>query len=424
MDRTILHCDMNGFFASVELLSRPDLKDRPVAVCGDPESRHGIVLAKNEVAKRFGVKTAETIGQAKGKCPGLVLLLAHHELYEEFSVKANEIYGRFTDLVEPFGIDESWLDVTGCLHLFKMTGSELADHIRETVKTELGLTLSIGVSFNKIFAKLGSDFRKPDATTVIDRVNFKEIVFPLPVSALLYVGKVATETLARAGVRTIGQLAALDRQTCVSFLGKMGDLVYEYANGLDESPVVPESQQHKAKSVGNGMTFPRDLLGCDDILWGVALLVDSVGMRLRSSRYRCRTVQVIIRSPDFKSISRQKKLDRPTHSTQRISEVAMEIISSSWKIDAPIRMITVTAMGLVSEDGSADADVEVRAIAGVAGEQMSLFDLESGFGSGGSSESDEKSDRLDAAMDVIRERFGRDVVGFGRKWSSRSTKAR
>jgi DNA polymerase IV len=177
--------------------------------------------------------------------------------------------------VEPFGIDESWLDVSGCLHLFRMTGSELADHIRETVKTELGLTLSIGVSFNKIFAKLGSDYRKPDATTVIDRGNFKEIVYPLPVSVLLYVGKVATETLARVGVKTIGHLAALDRQTCVSLLGKMGDLVHDYANGLDESSVIPESQQQTAKSVGNGMTFPRDLLGRDDILWGVALLVDS-----------------------------------------------------------------------------------------------------------------------------------------------------
>jgi DNA polymerase-4 len=414
-DRTILHCDMNGFFASVELLSRPDLKDRPVAVCGDPESRHGIVLAKNEAAKRFGVQTAETIGQARRKCPGLVLLPAHHDLYEAYSVKANEIYGRFTDLVEPFGIDESWLDVTGCLHLFGANGKELADRIRATVKSELGLTCSVGVSYNKIFAKLGSDYMKPDATTVIDRANYRDLVFPLPVSALLYVGKVATETLARVGIRTVGQLASLDRRICVSLLGKVGGLVHEYANGLDDSPVVPESEQRRAKSVGNGMTFPRDLLGRDDVLWGVALLVDSVGQRLRSARCRCRTVQVVLRSPAFTSISRQKKLDRPTHSTQRITEAAMDIIGASWNCSSPIRMITVTAQGLEPEDERTETSLETE---GAAGVQRSLFDLEDVGGGQAGGADDERSDRLDAAMDAIRERFGRDVVGFGRKWTA------
>jgi DNA polymerase-4 len=422
LDRTILHCDMNGFFASVELLTRPDLKDRPVAVCGDPESRRGIVLAKNELAKRFGVQTAETIGQAQRKCPGLVLLPAHHDLYEEYSIKANEIYGRFTDLVEPFGIDESWLDVTGCLHLFGLNGKELADRIRETVKSELGLTCSVGVSYNKIFAKLGSDYRKPDATTVLDRGNFQEIVFPLPVSALLYVGKVATETLSRVGVKTIGQLAALDRRTCSALLGKLGELVHDYANGLDESPVIPESQQHRAKSIGNGMTFPRDLLGREDVLWGVALLVDSVGMRLRSARCKCRTVQVLLRSPDFKSISRQKKLERSTHSTQRITEAAMDIIGASWNWSAPIRMITVTAQGLEPEDTRTDAStnpVESLGATRPAGAQRSLFDEEETTGPAGSPppDSDDRSDRLDATMDSIRERFGRDAVGFGREWT-------
>ena len=176
MDRVILHCDLNCFYASVELLSHPDLRDVPMAVCGDPNSRHGIILAKNEPAKKFGIQTAETIWQAKKKCPDLVLLPPHHDLYREYSRKVNAIYDQYTDLVEPFGIDESWLDVTHTLHLFGGDAKVLADTLRERMKQELGLTLSVGISFNKVFAKLGSDYKKPDATTVISRENWKELV--------------------------------------------------------------------------------------------------------------------------------------------------------------------------------------------------------------------------------------------------------
>ena len=191
MERVIFHCDCNSFYASVELLSHPELRTRPVAVCGDPRSRHGIILAKNEPAKAQGVKTAETIWQARRKCPDLILLPAHHELYRAYSKKVNAIYERFTDLVEPFGIDESWLDVTGTLHLFGGDAAALADRIRDTVRSELGLTVSVGVSFNKVFAKLGSDYKKPDATTCITAENFRRIVWPLPVTDLLFVGRAA-----------------------------------------------------------------------------------------------------------------------------------------------------------------------------------------------------------------------------------------
>ncbi|MGN0968552.1 MAG: DNA polymerase IV, partial [Oscillospiraceae bacterium] len=201
MERTILHCDLNGFFASVELLSHPELRDRPVAVCGDPESRHGIILAKNEPAKRYGVKTAETIWQARSKCPDLVLLPAHHGEYRKYSKLINALYERYTDLVEPFGIDESWLDVTGSMHLFGGSGKAVADRLRREVRETFGLTISVGVSFNKIFAKLGSDYKKPDATTVITRENFREIVWPLPVTDLLFVGRSAAGVLAKYGVR-------------------------------------------------------------------------------------------------------------------------------------------------------------------------------------------------------------------------------
>ena len=206
MDRVILHCDLNCFYASVELLSHPDLRDVPMAVCGDPNSRHGIILAKNEPAKKFGIQTAETIWQAKKKCPDLVLLPPHHDLYREYSRKVNAIYDEYTDLVEPFGIDESWLDVTHTLHLFGGDARALADALRERMKRQLGLTLSVGVSFNKVFAKLGSDYKKPDATTVISRENWKELVWPLQVGDLLYVGGAARKLLKQYGITTIGQL--------------------------------------------------------------------------------------------------------------------------------------------------------------------------------------------------------------------------
>ena len=204
MDRTILHCDMNSFYASVELLEHPELAGRPVAVCGDPKSRHGIILAKNEEAKKYKVQTAETIWQARRKCPDLVLLAAHHDKYERFCKIINGIYLRYTDLVEPFSIDESWLDVTGSLSKFGLTGREMADEIRETVKAETGLRQSVGVSFNKVFAKMGSDYKKPDATTVITRGNYKDLLWPLPARELIFVGKSTASRLEAMNIRTIG----------------------------------------------------------------------------------------------------------------------------------------------------------------------------------------------------------------------------
>ena len=219
MDRVIFHCDLNSFYASVELLDHPELKDRPAAVCGDPESRHGIILAKNELAKQYKVQTAETVWQARRKCPDLVLLPAHHWKYKEYSRKVNDIYERYTDLVEPFSIDESWLDVTGTLHLFGGDGKALADQIRRAVRQELGLTVSVGVSFNKVFAKMGSDYKKPDATTVITRENFQELLWPLPVTDLLFVGRAAARVLGGYGIRTIGDLARFDRDSLGEILG-------------------------------------------------------------------------------------------------------------------------------------------------------------------------------------------------------------
>ena len=392
MDRIILHCDLNCFYASVELLSHPDLRQVPMAVCGDPTARHGIILAKNEPAKRLGIQTAETIWQAKRKCPDLVLLPPHHDLYRQYSRQVNSIYEEYTDLVEPFGIDESWLDVTGSLHLFGGDAKALADTLRQRMREELGLTLSVGVSFNKVFAKLGSDYKKPDATTVISRENWRTVVWPLPVGALLYVGRAAQKVLSQHGVRTVGELAAMPEDTLEALLGKLGLQLHTYANGLDRSPVLSRDQREPIKSVGNSTTFSRDLTTWDQVRTGIAVLSDSVAMRLRRHGLCAGGVQVVLRTADFKNISRQKQLPRPTHLMRDLSEGALDLMHQAWKAPTPIRMLSVTAIHLVPES---EAYI-----------QLDLLDRTSAPCS-------EKQEKLERAMDAIRGKFGRDAISFG-----------
>lgn len=390
MDRTILHCDCNAFYASVECLLHPEFRDVPMAVCGNPELRHGIILAKNELAKKYGIVTAETIWQAKRKCPELVLAGAHRREYEKYSVLVNDIYKRYTDQVEPFGIDESWLDVTGSRQLFG-DGKTIADRIRADVREELGLTISAGVSFNKVFAKLGSDYKKPDATTVISRENFHEIVFPLPVSDLLYVGRSAKAALGKLYITTIGELAKSDRALIVRKLGKMGEAIHDYANGVDDSPVQSADFEREIKSIGNGMTYRRNLETPEDVRLVVITLSDEVATRMRRHGVKCRTVQVTIRDPEFKNITRQAALKTPTHLASELAEAALAIISDSWDLRRPIRMITITGSNLFSGEND---DTE----------QLSLFASED------KSLSREKRERLESTMDNIRGRYGRGII--------------
>ena len=392
MDRIILHCDLNSFYASVELRSRADLRDVPTAVCGDPTSRHGIILAKNEPAKRYGVQTAETIWQARRKCPGLVLLPPHHALYRQVSKQVNAIYEQYTDLVEPFGIDESWLDVTNTLHLFGGDAKALADHLRARMKQELGLTLSVGVSFNKVFAKLGSDYKKPDATTVISRENWRELVWPLPVGALLYVGGAAQKLLAQFGVRTIGDLAACKRDALETLMGKMGVQLHDYANGLDTDPVRSRYQPEQVKSVGNGTTFPRNLTTAEQVRGGIAILADSVATRLRHSGLYAGGVQVTVRDPQFHDRSRQTQLSAPTHLIRELTEAAMDLTHQLWRPPAPVRALTVTAIHLVPQED--------------AYEQVDLF-------TAGAAPRKEKQEKLEAAMDRLRGKYGTGVISYG-----------
>ena len=390
MDRTILHCDCNGFYASVECILSPELKNVPMAVCGNPENRRGIILAKNELARKYKIQTAETVWQAKKKCPDLVLVPPHHDEYKKYSKIVNKIYQRYTEKVEPFGIDESWLDVTDSIHLFG-DGKQIADTLRKVVRNETGLTISVGVSFNKVLAKLGSDYKKPDATTVINRENFKSIVHPLPVSSLLYVGKKARKILNKLNIYTIGDLANSDKDLIISRLGKSGKMIHEYANGIDDSPVKSIYEAEPIKSVGNGMTFKRNLRGLSDITISVNTLSDTVATRLRKYGLKCSTVQISIKDPDFKTISRQKPLPSPTYLAKEIAQQALELIKGSWKLNAPIRALTITGTNLVP------VHEEI--------EQISLFS--------DCNNERKRQEQLETAIDKIREKYGSNAISFG-----------
>lgn len=393
-DRIILHCDLNCFFASVELLDKPALQNVPVAVCGDPASRHGIILAKNEPAKRMGVQTAETVWQAKQKCPHLILLPPHHSLYADYSRRVNTIYGQYTDLVEPFGIDESWLDVTGSLHLFGGDARQLANDIRARLRQELRLTISVGVSFNKVFAKLGSDYKKPDATTVISRENWRDMVWPLPVGDLLFVGRAARRTLSQFGVETIGQLAACKPELLEQLMGKAGLQLYRYANGLDDAPVRPQHEQEPVKSVGNSTTFPENLTRWEQVRGGLQMLCDSVAARLRQQGLYCGGVAVGVRDAQFRTVSRQMRLPGPTHLMRDIYGAALELTGRIWKAPNPVRLLSVTALYITD---CADSYQQLDLLAGDATAR------------------DRRQEQLESAMDAIRGKYGRDAISFGHR---------
>ena len=348
MERIILHSDLNNFYASVECLYHPELREKPVAVCGDPELRHGIVLAKNQLAKGCGIKTGEVLWQARQKCPELVLVPPSYERYLSYSAMAKEIYQEYTDQVESFGLDECWLDVTGSTALFG-GGCTLADRIRERIRRELGVTASVGVSFNKVFAKLGSDLRKPDATTAISPRDFREKIWPLPVQTLLYVGRATQNKLQRYGIRTIGELARADRGMLQFALGKNGLMLWAFANGLDTSPVSNIGAKSLIKSIGNSTTTPRDLLSDGEVRITLLVLSESVAARMREHQFRCRTVQLSVRSSDLTAYERQEKLLRPTCTAQEMFEAAFRLYKRHHD-GSPIRSLGVRACDLLLED--------------------------------------------------------------------------
>lgn len=391
-DKVILHCDLNNFFASVESLGHPEFKDVPMAVAGSSDDRHGIILAKNELAKKAGVQTAETIWQAKRKCPDLVLTSPHYLKYSEYSKRVFEIYTRYTDRVESFGLDEAWLDVTGSRKLFG-SGMQIAESIKETVKKETGLTISVGVSFNKIFAKLGSDYKKPDAITEISRENYKEIVYPLPVSSLLFVGKSTFAKLTQYDIKTIGDIASSSKALLTSILGSRGGELYDYAIGEGGGEVALASLWEMPKSIGKGLTFRKNLTTPDEVKSAVIPLAENVAERLRRYGLWCNCVSVAIKDDSLKTITRQSVIEPSTNIGRVIGEVAESLVIKNWDFKIPIRMLTVTAQNLSEE---------------YRGVQMSLFDVSDE----GENRKIEKLTNLEASVDMIKSKYGKGVISF------------
>ena len=387
-DRVILHCDCNCFFASVEMVAHPEFRSVPMAVCGSQADRHGIVLAKNELAKKAGVSTGEAIWQAKQKCPTLVISPPHYALYEQYSREINRIYYDYTDLIEPFGIDESWLDVTGSTHIFG-SGRAIADEIRRRVREETGVTVSVGVSFNKTFAKLGSDYKKPDATTVITRGNFEKLLFPLPVGDMMYIGRHTVPRLRKLGIYTIGDMASADVNDVVRQLGKTGAALVLACRGMDDSPVSPFAPA--AKSYGNGMTFVRDLCGKDDYFAAMAYLCEKASARMRADGARCRTVAVSVRDTGLNVITRQKKLTCAVDSTRIIEKTARSLLCENWDLSSPARSVRVCCA-----DVSPAPESEQCKLFYSSAEKQTMRDA-----------------RFDAAVDGLRTRFGKRILTRG-----------
>lgn len=381
MARNIFHVDFNCFYAAVETQRRPELRGRPVAVCGSQENRHGIVLTANYVAKPMGVKTGMAIWQAKQCCPDLMVLPPDMREYIRVSGLAREIYEDYTDQIEPFGLDESWLDVTGSVGLFG-SPMKMAREISERIKFELGITASIGVANNKITAKLGSDYKKPDAITRIEADNYQEIAYPLPVGDLLYVGPATERKLNSLGIYTIGQLAQCPVNCLTYKLGKMGAVLHTFANGKDPSPVKRSDYTATVKSVGNSATTPRDLVCEEDVHLMLYLLAESVASRMRDLAARCMVVELYVRDTGLVSFTRQRKLAVPTCSSTEIARIAFELFRANYGWTKPVRSIGVRGAELVEAD---------------AGVQTSLLDDDI---------KREKWERIDATVDHLRQRYG------------------
>ena len=385
MKRIIFHIDQNCYFASVEMISRPELRNVPMAVAGDAKVRHGIILAKNEPAKKYGIKTAEAIWQAQAKCPDLVLVDAHHEKYEFYSKKLREMYSEYTDKVEPFGLDECWLDMTGIVSDYD-EAEEVALEIRNRVKEEFKLTCSVGISFNKVFAKLGSDYKKPDATTVFTDMNWQEKIWPLPVSDLLFVGKHTADKLAKINVKTIGDLAKTDVEFINRYLGKNGVGLWEYANGLDDSPVAESGYKRIPKSVGNSTTTAEDMTSDRQIERTLHMLSESVASRLRRHGLKGTVVQITVRDRDLGIYEKQGILYRATDDAKDIYQAARDLFKNSYDWNKGVRSIGVRCTKLVRSD---------------SGEQLSLFS---------EAQKSERDERLNKAIDDINRRYGTGVI--------------
>lgn len=382
MDRVILHCDLNNFYASVECVLNPVLWTKPVAVTGNPRTRHGIILAKNEVAKKYGIKTAQTIWEAKKLCPNLICLPPQFEKYQEYSRKVREIYLRFTDQVEAFGPDECWLDVTHSQKLFG-TGEEIANKLRKLVKDETGLTISVGVSFNKYFAKLGSDLKKPDATTVITRENFRDKIWNLPANTLIFIGKRTYLKLNKLNIFTIKDLAYANEATLTQHFGVLGKQYKLIASGEDCTEISYQNSLEETKSVGNGMTAIRDLKTREEVEIMVLTLAEKVTFRMRQAGLLGKTATLTMRNSDLTHNSHSTTTQTPIDNASDFSKLCMQIFDKYWGNEKQFsfRSVRVSMSNLVRADSA---------------QQIDLFNFNKS----------EKMRKLNESLDKIRDKYG------------------
>lgn len=388
MDRVILHCDANSYYASVECLYTPEIRQKPVAVSGNPEARHGIILTKNTLAKRFGVKTGEPIWMAREKCPDLVCVPPDFPLYTRFSDKMRRIYEQYSSRVESFGLDEVWIDLSQPGFSFA-DGAQVADEIRCRIREELGITISVGVADNKVLAKLGSDMKKPDAVTVLSPTGFRTRICDLPAQDLLYVGPRTAQKLARLGVHTIGQLAVCQDSVLLGLLGKNGLMLKAFANGQDRSPVATLDHHRCIKSIGNSTTPPHDLTTRDDARCIYYLLAESVAARLRQGGFRARCISISARTPDLVTRSHQLALKRPTNLTDEIAAAAMTLFDERFARTLPYRSVGLCCGALTPDDEPVQLDF--------TGDETQRI----------------RAERLERSIDSLRSRYGHQIIQRG-----------
>ena len=393
MDRAILHCDLNSFYASVEIYKNPALRGKPVAVCGSKEERHGIVLAKSDPAKRMGVQTGEAIWQARQKCPDLIIVPPCFDDYMSFSQRARRIYEDYTDLIEPFGMDECWLDVTASRALFG-TGEQIAEEIRRRMREEVGLTISVGVSFNKVFAKLGSDLKKPDAVTVIPRERFREILWSLPACEMIGVGHSTARVLSKYGIDTLGELANTPPEFLRERLGKSGETLWSFANGLDVSPVNHMDYTPPIKSIGHGITCSTDLLEEGEVWQVLSGLAQDVSHRLRKHCLSAGGVQLTVKDSGLQCRQVQCTLGRPTQSFLEIGQMALGLFRESYDWRLGVRALTVRAISLVPAD---------------APQQLAFTEEFT---------RSQRRDKAELAMEAVRRKFGRNAADMASRISA------
>ena len=385
MERIIIHSDMNSCYASIECSLNPELKGKPVAVGGSVEDRHGIILAKTAEAKKFGVTTGEAIWQAQRKCPDLIVVPPHFDIYAEYSALARDIYRRYTDEIEPMGLDEAWCDITGSILLFG-SAENITNGIRKAFKEELGITVSIGVSFNKIFAKLGSDLAGTDEVVTITKENYKDVVWPLDVGAIMGVGRKTAEKLRSYGISTVGDLAVRDIKDLHFLVGVVGDDLWRYANGYDDSRVMKDGYMRDVKSIGHGVTCREDLINDEEVWLGFLKLCQDISRRLRKEKLAARGVQIAVRDSFLMTKQFQCETVYPTQSATEIAKTAFKLFKDNYQWRNNVRALSVRAINLCDEDAPVQLDLS------------------------GEYKQHDRQKSIDDATFMLREKFGSDAV--------------